>query len=170
MKLKRYFQNSLKKTKQPIFENKKVIKKEEYNSINYTMLIPILTKAIQEQQIQIEELRNQLTQKSTNQVLVVNETANPAEAKEMASKAFMLAQNVPNPFTSSTTIKYTIPENKTAMIAVFDLNGKMLLQFPNLKGAAQVTINGNTLQAGMYLYSLLVNGQEIITKKMILTK
>jgi hypothetical protein len=56
------------------------------------------------------------------------------------------------------------------MIAVLDLNGKMLLQFNNLKGASQVTINGNTLQAGMYLYSLVVNGQETITKKMILTK
>ena len=82
----------------------------------------------------------------------------------------MLAQNVPNPFTSSTTIKYSIPENKTAMIAVFDLNGKMLLQFPNLRGASQVTINGSSLQAGMYLYTLVVNGEEIITKKMILTK
>ena len=66
-----------------------------------------------------------------------------------------MAQNVPNPFNSNTTIKYSIPANNTAMIAVFDLNGKMLLQFLNLKGAAQVTINGNTLQAGMYLYSLL---------------
>ncbi len=155
---------------QPINEKSEKTVYEKFKALNYNGFISLLTKAIQEQQIQIEELRNQLTQKNTNQVLVVNETANPAEAKEMASKAYMLAQNVPNPFTSSTTIKYTIPENKTAMIAVFDLNGKMLLQFPSLKGAAQVTINGNTLQAGMYLYSLLVNGQEIITKKMILTK
>ena len=56
------------------------------------------------------------------------------------------------------------------MIAVLDLNGKMLLQFPNLRGASQVTINGSSLQAGMYLYTLVVNGEEIITKKMILTK
>ena len=51
-----------------------------------------------------------------------------------------------------------------------DLNGKLLLQYHNLKGDAQATINGSTLQAGMYLYSLLVNGEEIVTKKMILTK
>ncbi len=156
--------------KHPVKENGKIVRFESYKGLNYDGFIALLTKAIQEQQVQIEELRNQLTQKSTNQVLVVNETANPAEAKEMASKAYMLAQNVPNPFTSSTIIKYIIPENKTAMIAVFDLNGKMLLQFPNLKSASQITINGSTLQAGMYLYSLLVNGQEIITKKMILTK
>ena len=42
------------------------------------------------------------------------------------------------------------------MIAVFDLNGKMLLQFPNLKDTAQITINGNTLQAGMYLIVVLL--------------
>ncbi len=33
-----------------------------------------------------------------------------------------------------------------------------------------ITINGNTLQAGIYLYSLISNGQEIITKRMVITK
>jgi hypothetical protein len=140
---------------------------ESYKGVNYTMFVSILTKAIQEQQTQIEELKKQLAARS-NEVVVINE--NSEAAAKLKASSFMLAQNVPNPFTSSTTIKYSIPANQNAMIAVLDLNGKMLLQFNNLKGASQVTINGNTLQAGMYLYSLVVNGQEIITKKMILTK
>ncbi|TAG30431.1 MAG: T9SS C-terminal target domain-containing protein [Sphingobacteriia bacterium] len=144
--------------------------KLEFKGVNYTMLIPLLTKAIQEQQVQIEALQKQLTNTKANEVLVVNETVSILEAKELQTKSFMLAQNIPNPFTSTTTIKYSVPEKNIAMIAVFDLNGRMLLQFPNLQGSSQVTINGSALQAGMYLYSLLVNGQEIITKKMILTK
>jgi hypothetical protein len=34
----------------------------------------------------------------------------------------------------------------------------------------RVTIGGNELSAGMYLYSLVVNGNEIDTKRMILSK
>lgn len=153
----------------PVKDKNKIVRLEKYKALNYDGFIAILTKAIQEQQVQIEELKNQLAQKTT-EPLVVYETNNTAEAKELIKKSYLLAQNVPNPFTSSTTIKYSIPSNNIAMIAVFDLNGKMLLQFPELRGSAQITINGSTLQPGMYLYSLLVNGQEIITKKMILTK
>ncbi len=167
--LEKVFPELITKAKHPVFENKKIIKEDSYNSVNYIALIPILTKAIQELHAKVEVLENQLAQKTT-EPLVVYETNNTVEAKELIKKAYLLAQNVPNPFTSSTTIKYSIPANNVAMIAVFDLNGKMLLQFPELRGSAQITINGSTLQAGMYLYSLLVNGQEIITKKMILTK
>ena len=154
---------------EPFSNKEKFEEVRTFKSINYIALIPILTKAIQEQQTQIEALKNQLQSFKANEITVINETTEAATEKIKAN-SFMMAQNVPNPFNSNTTIKYSIPANNTAMIAVFDLNGKMLLQFLNLKGAAQVTINGNTLQAGMYLYSLLVNGQEIITKKMILTR
>jgi hypothetical protein len=147
----------------------KAKEKQTFKGVNYISLIPVLTKAIQEQQGQIEELKKQLESTKANEITVINE-ATDAVTEKIKASSFMLAQNVPNPFTSSTTIKYSIPANNVAMIAVFNLNGKMLLQFPNLKGANQITINGSTLQAGMYLYSLLVNGQEIITKKMILTK
>jgi hypothetical protein len=163
----------VKEVAQPVFEegkSGKVERVEKYKSINYNGFIAILTKAIQEQQEQIDELKNQLANKNNNEVFVVTEKLNTEEAKQIAAKSYVLAQNVPNPFYSSTTIKYKIPESKTATIAVFDLNGKLLLQYPNLKGNAQLTINGSTLQAGMYLYSLLVNGEEIVTKKMILTK
>lgn len=37
------------------------------------------------------------------------------------------------------------------------------------KGKNSITIGKNKLPAGMYFYTLLVDGQEISTKKMILT-
>jgi hypothetical protein len=155
--------------KHPVRENNRVVRYESYKALNYNGFISLLTKAIQELNNKVEALETQLSQKTSSQVVVINE-ATDAITEKIKASSFMLAQNVPNPFTSSTIIKYSIPANNVAMIAVFDLNGKMLLQFPNLKGANQITINGSTLQAGMYLYSLLVNGQEIITKKMVLTK
>jgi hypothetical protein len=149
---------------EPLSNKEKFEEPKTFKSVNYIALIPILTKAIQELKSELNELKSK-----TNEITVINEATDVITAK-LKESSFMLSQNNPNPFTSSTTIKYSIPANNVAMIAVFNLNGKMLLQFPNLKGANQITINGSTLQAGMYLYSLLVNGQEIITKKMILTK
>jgi hypothetical protein len=58
-----------------------------------------------------------------------------------------------------------------AILGVFDLNGKMLLQFNLQAGKSnQVQVNGNTLGAGMYIYSIIADGQEVISKRMILTK
>jgi hypothetical protein len=87
------------------------------------------------------------------------------------AKGYTLAQNVPNPFASSTTIQYTLPQNTgNALLAVFDLNGKMLLQYNLAKSSNSIIINGNTLVPGMYIYSLIVNGNEVVSKKMVLTK
>ena len=40
----------------------------------------------------------------------------------------------------------------------------------NGKGKQTVTINGNSLEPGMYLYALVIDGKEVDTKRMILTK
>jgi len=37
-------------------------------------------------------------------------------------------------------------------------------------GSGNISISGNTMQAGMYLYTLIVDKQEVDTKKMILTE
>jgi Chaperone of endosialidase/Secretion system C-terminal sorting domain len=137
-----------------------------YKSVNYIQLISVLTKGIQEQQVQINELKTQL---NTTNTLVINDKLNlPADIE---NKAFSLSQNTPNPFSERTTISYSIPTTvQKATLAVFDLTGKMLLQYNLTQGKNQLTINGSTLPAGMYLYSLLADGQEVLSKKMILTK
>lgn len=38
------------------------------------------------------------------------------------------------------------------------------------KGEGNILIKKNELTAGIYLYSLIIDGQEVDTKKMILTK
>ena len=50
------------------------------------------------------------------------------------------------------------------------MQGKMVKQLPVNASMQSVTINGYELQAGIYLYSLVVGGQEIDTKRMILSK
>lgn len=83
-----------------------------------------------------------------------------------------LEQNNPNPFNSKTTINYYLPTTtKSAFIYIYDLQG---LQKKALKlsgtGNGSIAINGSELVAGMYYYTLVVDGKEIDTKKMILTQ
>lgn len=148
-------------------------------SVNYLGLISILYKGIQEQQAEIQQLREAVgvltAAPAGNTVLTGRGTEETGRivTREgtFETSRFSLSQNTPNPFSSTTTIRYTLPAGlRNATIAVFDLSGKMLLQFNGLTGKTQVDVNGNSLQPGMYIYSLLADGQEVISKKMILTR
>ena len=83
-----------------------------------------------------------------------------------------LHQNIPNPFTQRTQINFYIPENvKTAQICIYNLQGKQIKQIPvTQRGEGSQWISGSELTAGMYLYTLIMDGKEVDTKQMILTK
>lgn len=83
-----------------------------------------------------------------------------------------LLQNVPNPFSQQTNIRYIISTKaQSASIMIFDLQGKLVKASPITNfGNGAVIINGNELSAGMFVYSLIVDGRIIDTKRMILTQ
>jgi hypothetical protein len=140
----------------------------QYKALNYNGFISMLVRGFQEQQAEIESLKKQIA--STN-TLVINENNKAILTEEIKSSAFSLAQNIPNPFSERSTISYSVPsDSKQALMAIFDLNGKMILQYKLAPGKGQVTINGNQLSAGMYIYSIISDGQEVISKRMVLTK
>jgi len=83
----------------------------------------------------------------------------------------LLYQNAPNPFNQNTVIKYFVPyESKQSFLYVYDLKGTQLRSYNLNKGDCNVTIYGNELIAGIYLYSLVVDGKMVDTKQMILTE
>jgi hypothetical protein len=86
--------------------------------------------------------------------------------------AAALFQNIPNPFNQQTNIGYTIPTTaQSASMMIFDLQGKLIKNIPVTNfGNGSVTINGNELAAGMFVYTLVVDGNIIDTKRMILTE
>ena len=84
----------------------------------------------------------------------------------------MLEQNIPNPFSDNTRIDMYLPESvSNATLYIYNMQGKQIKTF-NIqeRGNTSVTINGYTLDAGMYLYTLIADGKEVDTIKMILTK
>ena len=83
-----------------------------------------------------------------------------------------LYQNEPNPFTERTVIRVDVAESVVAAnLYIYNMNGEQLTEYPiTNRGATSITIDGGSLNAGMYLYALIADGQVIDTKRMILTK
>ena len=150
----------------PIYDDEQNFKgTDTYKSVNYIGLISELTAAIQELNTKVESLESQLETR-----IVYNATFTADELKKINKNAYQLEQNVPNPFSGATSIKYALPENNPkASILVFDLNGRMLKTYKLKDQEGNLKINAADLNgAGMYLYSLFAQGEEIITKRMIL--
>jgi hypothetical protein len=57
-------------------------------------------------------------------------------------------------------------------LCIYDLNGKQLRCFAlnTAKGASSIEVRASDLNAGIYLYTLIVDNMPIDTKRMILTE
>ena len=142
---------------------------EGYLSINYVELVPVLIRSIQELKAELDEMKGaDGTMRKAAKGSMQDETLQISGTSLQNAKLY---QNTPNPFTERTEIRFTLPDDaQNAYIYIFDMQGKMLRQIPVDPSMQSVTINGYELSAGIYLYSLAVNGQEIDTKRMILSK
>jgi hypothetical protein len=57
------------------------------------------------------------------------------------------------------------------MLYVYNMQGAQMRAIPVAeRGNTSVILEGYSLEAGMYLYTLIADGKEVDTKKMILTK
>lgn len=136
---------------------------EGYLAVNYQAVIPVLVEAIKELSLEVNELQSQL-----NKDLEVAASVGSA-VKTISSGS--LGQNWPNPFNQSTTISYYLPEgSQNSSIFIFDLQGREIASYDNLQDNGELLIPSSTLPAGLYNYSLIVDGKVIDTKKMILSK
>ncbi len=138
--------------------------------INYSEIVPVLVEAMKEQQTQIEVLKSEVANCCTANLKSASLATRTTSS--LAEDIAQLDQNIPNPFSQETRIGCTIPESSTASVLyIYNMNGTQLQQYNvNGKGKQTVTINGNSLDPGMYLYALVVDGKEVDTKRMILTK
>lgn len=133
-------------------------------AINYVELVPVLIQSIKELKQEINEMKGegQITKAPT---------ATAIERATAEAKSSMLYQNTPNPFNGQTTIRFQIADGAhSAYICIFDMQGKQLERHDLSTTDDSLTIDGTQLGAGMYLYSLIVDGREIDTKRMILSK
>lgn len=93
------------------------------------------------------------------------------ETKQQERKIELL-QNHPNPFDGETIISVLATENmdnSNAYISITDINGKQIKKLPIKlnKGINEVTYDHGYNVVGTYVYTLVVNGQKVASKRMI---
>jgi hypothetical protein len=169
-----------------------------YLAVNYDGIIPLLIEAIKEQDEKIEKilamnpdhkgyiindeinlLKKQIDSLKTI-LLSNNITANrsaithPSNPDSIQQKIVLsdhpeLQQNEPNPFNSSTLIRYYLPSAiSNAVLKITDSNGKELVSYRLVNtGYSYVNVETEYISSGVYVYSLLVGDKVIDSKKMI---
>jgi hypothetical protein len=154
-------------------------------AIAYQNLVPVIIEALKEQQSQIETLqkivvahegeivllKKQLNNNKSSNLKSASTTTDIKDEEIINSSEPILYQNTPNPFTNLTEIKCYVPSNKKGIIFIHDLQGSQIKSF-NLTSAGLNTVQiiGSELQAGLYVYTLVIDNTLIDSKRMILTK
>jgi hypothetical protein len=151
------------------------VKKEsmEVKALNYTELIPVMIKAMQEQQQQIGQLKDENNDlidrlKKLEDIVAKNGLIGNGYSLDAAS----LEQNTPNPFNNTTIIRYHLSQAAgSAKMVITDMNGKTIKTISLTRGDnGQLTLNSGALAPGSYNYTLWIDGKQVDNKKMVITK
>lgn len=93
----------------------------------------------------------------------INETANGTK----------ISQNMPNPFSSVSTINYELAKSAPVVLSVYDVTGSKVAEQnegTQMAGSHSVTVNAANLSAGVYYYSLKVGDNTSTAMKMVVVK
>ena len=156
---------------------------EDLYLLNQTDFIPYMVAGIQElnaiiqaQNETILELKSRLeTLEADNAAMVtptfsnVQPNGNLETVKSVGNK---LWSNVPNPFKQETRIRYALTEDvREAQLCIYDLSGKQLsCHRLNDRGESEFVLRAAALNPGIYLYSLIADGQVVDTHRMVVTE
>ncbi|MCW3070640.1 MAG: hypothetical protein JWO44_530 [Bacteroidetes bacterium] len=161
-----------------------LVSKTTPKAVNYIGLIPVLIESLKEQQKLIEESNRKIDslsvivssccakkeEEQSNQQSSNNNNSIGNPNIEHTSSKGKLYQNTPNPFNGETKIEYELSNtSKSASIAIFDLQGNFKKSYPlDLNKSGSIIILAGELTQGMYIYTLIIDHQEVDSKRMIL--
>ena len=144
--------------------------KEELLGVKYAEIIPVLVNAIKEQQGIIEK-NLALVLEMESKINALQQQISMIALKDRKEAEIILYQNEPNPSADKTTIRYAINTNfMQAKIDVCDDKAQLVTTYtlPQKQGQGVFEFNGENLRKGVYSYTLIVDGKNIDTKKLLL--
>ena len=130
--------------------------------------------SIMDEQVRVTGKKIDDLQKQINELkaMIVSNQSSVNSQQSISFSSASLEQNIPNPFTHTTNIGYSLNQKfTTAQIVITDKNGKTIKAI-NVSGSGKGSLNvdASTLASGAYQYSLLINGKLIGTKQMVLAR
>ena len=146
----------------------KITSSKTYLGYNSNALQYMLVNAIQEQQEMIENLQDQISELHN---IIKNQNNTQSGVVIEGENNSALSQNIPNPTNGVTQIDYKVAETaNNARMQFFDMSGKLIKEI-NLDGkAGTVDVELKNMASGTYSYSLIVDGEMVSTKKMVVTQ
>ena len=174
-------------------ESVRYLKEADIYMVDYVSLIPLLIKTAQEQQALIEDLQAQVEELQT---LVLSSDVTTASARHQNSRETSttvgastqdapaaaapaatinenkLWSNTPNPFKQETHIRYALTNNvQNAQLCIYNLTGEQIACHRlSERGQNDFTLRAGSLRPGIYLYSLIADGEVIDTHRMVVTE
>jgi hypothetical protein len=96
-------------------------------------------------------------------------TGNTSAVKNIDAAVYKMDSS-PNPTTHQTTLKFTLPQEMTVKIALFDMAGRIVKTVAKGKmpsGENNITVDLSSLAAGVYTYTLDTENGERATKRLV---
>lgn len=161
----------------------------DYKSLNYIGFIALLMQDAKEKNQKLqqqEQINNQLMQQLAELSARVDNCCNAPSGMVMQNNSSQqagaviqtrlenkeepsLGQNIPNPFEGATRIPAYIPQVTAKAEIIFYGNDGKVLQILSIndRGNVSVDVDAATLAAGVYSYTLFVDGKPVDTKRMV---
>ena len=76
----------------------------------------------------------------------------------------------PNPNNGTMQFNYSLKNNETAVLKLYDILGKEISEYKLLQGNTTLTINEEKLNSGIYFYKLILNQSLIKSDKLVIVK
>ena len=136
-------------------------------TIAYSNLVGLLIEAMKQEDLKVSALQHKLDSCVSLSARGIKPSTNDSLTNGVGQAKLYQCNVGENKY-----VECYIPVNScNAEIMLFDMNGalKKTIQV-NDKGKQNIDINSGKLSAGMYYYSLVINGKEIDTKKLIITR
>lgn len=147
-----------------------------YLYVDYLGMVPLAVDAINQLQQKVDEQTayiDTLKIRLASIERIINlKKESPSVDYQNGIASAILNPNVPNPFKLETKISFFLPESiRDASLYVYNLQGKQIKSFNIIeRNHSFVKINAHELDAGLYIYTLIADGKEVGSYKMILTK
>lgn len=140
--------------------------------MNYSALTVISIKAIQELRPVVDEQKAKiatLEDRIAKLEAALNSLSSSNSVSNAELKGISLEQNQPNPFNQTTVIRYKIPVGANAQINIYNAAG-VIIKTMRATDSGQAQINAGELKAGTYTYTLVVDGKQLASKRMIMLR
>jgi hypothetical protein len=96
-------------------------------------------------------------------------TGGTSSTKNVDASVYKM-ESVPNPTTNQTTLKFTLPQEMSVKIALYDMTGRMVKAVSKGKmpsGDNAISVDLNNLASGVYTYTLETENGERATKRLV---